>query len=71
MLNQQKEAGLVKVMLLVHHLKEVLPLEPNLQQVVFGEMLKKQRNFKINQITLLSLLEAIVKKIPMILLVHR
>tara|TARA_A100001011_G_scaffold237588_1_gene245463 strand:- start:482 stop:697 length:216 start_codon:yes stop_codon:yes gene_type:complete len=71
MLNQQKEAGLVKVMLLVHHLKEVLPLEPNLQQVVFGEMLKKQRNFKINQITLPSLQETIVMKIQMTLHVHK
>ena len=71
MLNQQKGEGLVKVMLSVHHLKEVLPLGHNLHQVVFGEMLKKQRNFKINQIILPNLQETIAMKIQMILHVHK
>ena len=71
MLNQQKGKGLVKVMLLVHRLKEVLPLGHNLQQVVFGEMLKKQMNLKINQIILPNLQETIAMKIQMILHVHR
>ena len=52
-----------KVTLLVHHLKEILPLGHNRHQVVFGEMLKKQRNFKINQIILPNLQETIVMKI--------
>ena len=42
MLNQQKGEGLVKVMLSVHHLKEVLPLGHNLHKVVFGETLQNQ-----------------------------
>ena len=71
MLNQQKVKVLVKVMLSVHHLKEILPQEHNLQQAVFGEMLKKQRNFKINQITLPSLQETIVMIIQMTLHVHK
>ena len=71
MLNQQKGEGLIKEMLSVHHLKENLPLEHNLHKVVFGEMLKKQRNFKINQITLPSLQETIVMKIQMTLHVHK
>ena len=71
MLNQQKGEGLVKVMLSVHHLKEVLPLGHNLHKVVFGEMLKKQRNFKINQIILPNLQETIAMRIQMILHVHK
>ena len=71
MLNQQKEEGLVKVMLLVHLLKEVLPQEHNLHQVVFGEMLKKQMSLKINQIILPNLQETIAMKIQMILHVHK
>ena len=71
MLNQQKEKGLVKVMLLVHLLKEVLSQEHNLHQVVFGEMLKKQMSLKINQIILPNLQETIAMKIQMILHVHK
>ena len=71
MLSQQKAEGLVKAMLLAHLLKEVLPLEHNLHQVVFGEMLKKQMNFKINQIILPNLQETIAMKIQMILHVHK
>ena len=71
LLNQQKGEGLVKVMLLVHLLKEVLPQGHNLHQVVFGEMLRKQMNLKINQIILLNLQETIVMKIQMILHVHK
>ena len=71
MLNQQRGEGLVKVMLLVHLLKEVLPLGHNLHQVVFGEMLRKQMNLKINQIILLNLQETIAMKIKMILHVHK
>ena len=65
------EEGLVKVALSVHHLKENLPLEHNLHKVVFGEMLKKQMNFKINQIILPNLQETIAMKIQMILHVHK
>ena len=61
----------MKAMLLVHLLKEVLPLEHNLHQVVFGEMLQKQMNLKINQIILLNLQETIAMKIKMILHVHK
>ena len=71
MLNQQRGEGLVKVMLLVHLLKEVLPLGHNLHQVVFGEMLQKQMNLKINQIILQNLQETIAMKIQMILHVHK
>ena len=71
MLNQQRREGLAKVMLLVHLLKEVLPLGHNLHQVVFGEMLRKQMNLKINQIILLNLQETIAMKIKMILHVHK
>ena len=65
------EEVLVKATLSVHHLKEILPLGHNLRQVVFGEMLKKQRNFKINQIILQNLQETIAMKIQMILHVHK
>ena len=58
-------------MLSVHHLMEILPPGHNLHQVVFGEMLKKQRNFKINQTILPNLQETIVRKIQMILRVHK
>ena len=71
MLNQQKGEGLVKVMLSAHRLKEVLPLGHNLHQVDFGEMQKKRRNFRINQIILRNLQETIVMKIQMILHVHK
>ncbi len=71
MLNQQKGEVLVKVMLSVHLLKEVLPLGHNLHQVDFGEMQKKRRNFRINQIILRNLQETIVMKTLMILHVHK
>ncbi len=71
MLNQQKGEVLVKVMLSVHLLKEVWPLGHNLHQVDSGEMLKKQRNFKINQIILPNSPETIVMKTLMILHVHK
>ena len=71
MLNQQKGEDLIKVMLLVHLLKEVLPPEHNLNKVVFGEMLKKQMNLEINQIILSNLQETIAMKIQMILHVHK
>ena len=58
-------------MLLVHLLKVVLPLAHNLHQEVFGEMLQKQMNLKINQIILLNLQETIAIKIQMILHVHK
>ena len=58
-------------MLLVRLLKEVLPLGHKLHQVVFGEMLKKQMNFIINQIILPNLQETIAMKIQMILHVHK
>ena len=54
-----------------HLLKEVLPLEHNLHQVVFGVMLQKQMNLKINQIILQNLQETIAMKIQMILHVHK
>ncbi len=71
MLNQQKGEVLVKVMLSVHLLKEVLPPEHNLHQVDSGEMLKKRKNFRINQIILPNSPETIVMKTLMILHVHK
>jgi hypothetical protein len=71
MLNQQKGEVLVKVMLSVHLLKEVWPLGHNLHQVDSGEMLKKRRNFRINQIILPNSQETIVMKTLMILHVHK
>ena len=59
------------MMLLVRPLKEVLPRGHNLHQVVFGEMLKKQRNLLINQIILTNLQETIAMKTQMILHVHK
>ena len=58
-------------MLLVPLLKVVLPLAHNLHQVVFGEMLQKQMNLKINQTILSNLQGTIVMKIQMILHVHK
>ena len=74
MLNQEKMVVLLgKVTLSALLPKEmlVLMMEEIRLPVVSGEMLKKQKNFKINQIILLSLQTTIATKILMIRLVHK